>query len=116
MSRSRKLQNGCGDESSKPMSTKAPKLMEKKREYSKKKYLHQDFVMEEILTKVPVRSLLRSGAVSKHWYKSIHIDTRLTDSHFLQSQKNPKFIFSLLNKTNGVATDDTSFECRFFEP
>ncbi|RZC44821.1 hypothetical protein C5167_037774 [Papaver somniferum] len=73
MSRSRKLQNGCGDESSKPMSTKAPKLMEKKREYSKKKYLHQDFVMEEILTKVPVRSLLRSGAVSKHWGDFLHI-------------------------------------------
>ncbi|XP_026395454.1 uncharacterized protein LOC113290132 [Papaver somniferum] len=47
--------------------------MEKKREYSKKKYLHQDFVMEEILTKVPVRSLLRSGAVSKHWGDFLHI-------------------------------------------
>ncbi|KAI3856623.1 hypothetical protein MKW92_027323 [Papaver armeniacum] len=79
--------------------TNTPTVMEKKkRPYRRKKYLPHDLVMKEILTKLPVPTLLKSVLVSKLWYNSIHNDhKRLTYSHFLQSQKQPNVIFSLLN-------------------
>ncbi|XP_026408827.1 uncharacterized protein LOC113303957 [Papaver somniferum] len=76
-----------------------PTVMEKKkRPYRRKKHLPRDLVMKEILTKLPVPTLLTSVLVSKLWYNSIHNDhKRLTYSHFLQSQKQPNVILSLLN-------------------
>ncbi|XP_026442002.1 putative F-box protein At1g33530 [Papaver somniferum] len=99
--------------------TDTPAVMEKKKSaYRRKKCLPHDLIVEEILTRLPVTSLLKSVRVSKLWYNSIHNDHKhLTYSHFLQSQKQPQVIFSLLNVRSGFQpnTDDTSYACHFFK-
>ncbi|RZC59856.1 hypothetical protein C5167_007160 [Papaver somniferum] len=74
--------------------------------------------MEEILTRVPVPTLLISVLVSKLWYNSIHNDhKRLTYSHFLQSQKQPQVILRLSNVRAAVdtKTGDANYGCHFFK-
>ncbi|XP_026436090.1 uncharacterized protein LOC113333945 [Papaver somniferum] len=100
--------------------TNTPTMMEKKSAYRGKNYLPHDLIMEEILTKLPVRTLLKSVLVSKLWYNSIHNDNKhLTYSHFLQSQKKPDVILSLLNvKDDGVVKktgEPARYGCHFFK-
>ncbi|KAI3969966.1 hypothetical protein MKW92_007850 [Papaver armeniacum] len=100
--------------------TNTPIVMEKKSAYRGKNYLPHDLIMEEILTKLPVRTLLKSVLVSKLWYNSIHNDNKhLTYSHFLQSQKQPDVILSLLNvKDDGVVKktgEPARYGCHFFK-
>ncbi|KAI3945664.1 hypothetical protein MKW92_004863 [Papaver armeniacum] len=99
--------------------TNTPAVVEKKkRPYRRKKGLPHDLILEEILTKLPVPALLKSVLVSKLWYNCIHTDhKRLTYSHFLESQRQPQVVLSLLNvrevfKTNtGIPT----YGCHFFK-
>ncbi|KAI3945643.1 hypothetical protein MKW92_004842 [Papaver armeniacum] len=79
--------------------TNTPAVVEKKkRPYRRKKGLPHDLILEEILTKLPVPALLKSVLVSKLWYNCIHTDhKRLTYSHFLESQRQPQVVLSLLN-------------------
>ncbi|XP_026426251.1 uncharacterized protein LOC113322392 isoform X1 [Papaver somniferum] len=100
--------------------TKTSKVMEmkKKRAYRRKKYLPHDLIMQQILTKLPVPALLKSVLVSKLWYNSIHIDRkRFTHSHFLQSKKHPRVIFSLLDVRDGDTenTGEAVYGCHFFK-
>ncbi|XP_026405222.1 putative F-box protein At2g02030 [Papaver somniferum] len=100
--------------------TNTPTVMEikKKRPYRRKKCLPHDLIVEEILTKLPVPTLLTSVLVSKLWYDSIHNDPkRLTYSHFLESQKQPRVILSLLNVMAGVVknTGEPRYACHFFK-
>ncbi|XP_026384352.1 pentatricopeptide repeat-containing protein At2g25580-like [Papaver somniferum] len=46
-------------------------IVKKKRAYRRNKCLDHDLIMEEILTKVPVKTLLRCATVTKIWYNSI---------------------------------------------
>ncbi|XP_026432037.1 uncharacterized protein LOC113329374 [Papaver somniferum] len=90
----------------------------KKRAYRRKKCLPHDLIVDEILTRLPVQTLLTSVLVSKLWYNSIHNDhKRLTYYHFLESQKHPQVILSLLNVRNGVNknTGEPEYGCHFFK-
>ncbi|KAI3912728.1 hypothetical protein MKW92_028071 [Papaver armeniacum] len=102
----------CGD-------TNTPAVLEKKKRACRRKtYLPHDIIVEEILTRVPVPTLLISVRVSKLWYKSIHNDhKRLTYSHFLQSQKQPQVILRLSNVRAAVdtKTGDANYGCHFFK-
>ncbi|KAI3958246.1 hypothetical protein MKW92_050740 [Papaver armeniacum] len=106
-----------GDATADTMSTVIE--IKKKRAYRRrKKYLPHDLIVEQILTRLPVPSLLKSVLVSKLWYNSIHTDRkRFTHSHFLQSKKQPRVIFSLLDVRDGdtETTGEATYGCHFFK-
>lgn len=71
---------GCGNKrkTTSSITASTSTVIKKKRVYRKRKHIHHDLIMEQILTKVPVKDLLRCVTVSKSWYNSIHNDKRLT--------------------------------------
>lgn len=78
--------------------------------------------MLEFLYRVPVKPLLRSSLVCKHWYNSINKDPTFTSSHFIEySQKHPHLILHFLNrnknntKTNNSNSNKVEYFHSFFD-
>ncbi|OVA04350.1 F-box domain [Macleaya cordata] len=63
-------------------------------------YIPHEIILE-ILYRLAVHSLIRFSSVSKLWFKSIsNDDPHFAASHLLQSQKNPRLVFNVVNYPN----------------
>ncbi|XP_026377923.1 putative F-box protein At1g47790 [Papaver somniferum] len=64
-------------------------------------YPHADIrheVLLQILSKLPIKTLMKFRCVCKLWSESIVNDPRFIEAHFLESQKNPILMFKYLPK------------------
>ncbi|XP_074281088.1 F-box protein CPR1-like [Silene latifolia] len=61
-----------------------PNIAKKKQVVEQQSYLSDDLIFEEILTRLPVESVLRFKSVSKQWYSTLS-SSDFTNAHLLKS-------------------------------
>ncbi|XP_026451330.1 putative F-box protein At3g52320 [Papaver somniferum] len=60
-------------------------------------YLPEELIINDILIRLPARTLAICSCVSKLWYNSIFHDPKFTSSHFVENKNKLKLVFNLLN-------------------
>ncbi|XP_074284054.1 F-box/kelch-repeat protein At2g43270-like [Silene latifolia] len=66
------------------MGDKDPHNSKKKHMIPQQSYLHNDLIIEEIFTKLPVKSVLRFKSVSKQWYSTLS-SSDFANAHLIKS-------------------------------
>ncbi|XP_074284071.1 F-box/kelch-repeat protein At3g23880-like [Silene latifolia] len=66
------------------MGDKDPHNSKKKHTIPQQSYLHDDLIIEEILTRLPVKSVLRFKWVSKQWYSTLS-SSDFANAHLIKS-------------------------------
>ncbi|XP_074284078.1 F-box/kelch-repeat protein At3g23880-like [Silene latifolia] len=66
------------------MGDKHPTNAKKKQVIDQQPYLSDDFIIEEILTRLPVKSVLRFKSVSKQWYSALS-SSEFANVHLMRS-------------------------------
>ncbi|KAI3989261.1 hypothetical protein MKX01_003964 [Papaver californicum] len=75
-----------------------------------------DDIVYEILSRLPVKSLMRFKCVSKHWHSIIHKDPYFIDLHLNQSKARTRLLVTVPRERNGFTRprDENLYPLLFF--